>query len=225
MKSAGATPRRRFPVFRLGLAGAFLALALAAAADEKTLENNLNGFSKAVRRQNKEARPYGEKLILGGRRGTLKDLAKTNAPDLARGAFPKATVEIDAVTLGYKQHITQASKPFAVKPDSPYTLVCEVKGEGDGYASAGVRWDAPDAPPGLVDKDRFATVFKVPAEWTVKSFTFTSDPDPKAARLQVLLKAYGRTKVAFRRVRVVEGWYADLKHRFNRPLRPGARSW
>lgn len=221
MKRMKRTPWRRSAV----LCAAAVALALSAVAGEEALEKNLNGFSKAVRRQSKEKRPYGEKLILGGRRGTLTDLAKANPPNLARGAFPKATVEIDAASLGYKQHITRASKAFAVKPDSPYTLVCEVKGEGDGYASAGVRWDAPDAPPGLVDKDRFATVFKTPAKWTVKSFTFTSDPDPKAARLQVLLKAYGRSKVAFRKVRVVEGWYADLKHRFKRPLRPGGRSW
>ena len=225
MASAGSTVGRRLTRWLAGCACAVLALSLAAAADKKAPQKTPNGFSKAMQRQNKEKRPFGEKLLLGGRRGTLRDLAKVKAPNIAQGAFAKAVVEIDARPLSYKEHITRPSKRFAAKPDAPYTLVCEVKGEGDGYASAGVRWDAPGAPPGLADKDRFATVFKVPAEWTVKSFTFTSDPDKKAANLQILLKAYGRSKVAFRKVRVVEGWYAELKHRFKRPLRAGARPW
>ena len=225
MKPAESTPRRRFTSWLAGCACAVLALSPAGAADKKAPGKALNGFSKAVQRQNKEDRPYGEKLILGGCRGTMKDMARKNPPNIAQGALPKPTIEIDARSLNYKEHITRPSKRFAVRPDAPYTLVCEVKGEGDGYASAGVRWDAPQAPPGLVDKDRFATVFRVPAKWTVKSFTFTSDPDKKSANLQILLKAYGRSKVAFRKVRVVEGWYRGLKHRFKRPFRAGARSW
>ena len=184
------------------------------------------GVASAEESRAASANAYGRELILGGRKGTLRDLHKKNPPNIAKGCFAEPVVEIDASSLStVRQHYTRASKFFKVKPDSDYTLVFEVKGEGDGYVSGGVRWKSPDAPPGLVDKDEFMTVKKVPEKWTVGACTFTSDPDPKSANMQILLKAYGAVKVSFRNVRLVEGWWADTKWRFKRPYTPGARKW
>lgn len=215
---------RREPSFRSGVSlhccvCALLAFGGAALAQE-------GGPGKAGESSAASGSAYGRELILGGRKGTLSDLHKRNPPNVAKGCFPKPVVEIDASSLStVRRHYTRASRFFEVKLDSDYTLVFEVKGEGDGYVSGGVRWRAPDAPPGLVDKDEFMTVMKVPEKWTVASCTFTSDPDPKCVNMQILLKAYGAVNVSFRNVRVVEGWWADTKWRFKRPYTPGARSW
>ena len=182
--------------------------------------------SKAAVRKQAAGRQYGEKLILGGRKGDLRDLKKANPPNIAKGCYPKPLVRIDASSLKTpREHFTRASRFFKVKADSDYTLLFEVQGEGEGYVSAGVRWKSPDAPPGLVDKEEFMTVLKVPRKWTERSFTFTSDPDPKSANMQVLLKAHGSVKASFRNVRLVEGWWAETKWRFKRPYGPGERKW
>jgi len=174
-----------------------------------------------------ETRPqtYGRQRLLGGRKGTLKDLAEAGPPNLAQDAFASKVVHIDAAPLVTREHFTRRSKPFAIKPDTDYTFLVEVKGEGTGYVSAGVRWDMPQAPPGLKDKDEFATVLRAPESWTTRSFTFTSDPDKRVTRAVVLLKAYGGVKASFRNVRIVEGWYAPLRPRFKRPFKAGERSW
>ena len=168
---------------------------------------------------------YNEQLLLGGRKGTLADLRKHNPPNLAKDAFAKAAVTIDASRLSYKEHFTRRSRALMIKPGTDYTLVCEVKGVGDGYLSVGIRWNVPKAPPGLVDKDEFMTVLKAPEKWTIRSFTFTSDPDKNVTRARILLKAYGGVKGSFRNVRLVQGWYGDLRMRFKRPFKPGARKW
>ena len=168
---------------------------------------------------------YEETFFLGGRKGTLADLRKANPPNVAKAAFPKPVVAMDASKLSLKEHFTRASRVFKVKPNTDYTFLFEVKAEGDGYVSAGVRWKMPDAPPGLVDKEEFVSVLKAPRPWTLRSFTFTSDPDKKATNAQVLLKAYGGVKASFRNVRLVEGWYADNKVRFRRPFKGGERKW
>lgn len=168
---------------------------------------------------------YEDKFFLAGRRGTLADLKKANPPNVAKAAFVKPVVTIDASKLPLKERFTRPSRFFKVKPNTDYTFLFEVKAEGDGYVSAGVRWKMPDAPPGLVDKEEFVSVLKAPRPWTLRSFTFTSDPDKKATNAQVLLKAYGGVKASFRNVRLVEGWYADNKVRFRRPFKGGERKW
>ena len=185
----------------------------------------LAGAAEEAKRSPGEEDPYGRELILGGREGTLRDLVKKNPPNIAKGCLGGEPIEIDAASLGYKEHITRYSKFFRVRPDANYTLVFEVKGEGEGYVSGGVRWKHPDAPPGLVDKDDFLTVLKVPGEWTQKAVTFTSDPSPKAGDLQILLKAYGGVRASFRRVRLIEGCYFDHRWSLKRPCKPGARTW
>ena len=173
----------------------------------------------------KPAEDYSKQCLLGGRRGTLADRHRANPPNLAKGVFPAEVITLDAMPLNYKEHFTRSSRPFKLKPEADYTLLFEVKGEGDGYVSVGIRWNMPQAPPGLVDKEVFVTVLKAPTVWTRKSFTFTSDPDKRATNAHILLKAYGGAKVSFRNIRVVEGWYADLRMRFKRPFKPGARKW
>jgi len=176
--------------------------------------------------EDRTGKAYGRAWLLGGRDGTLRDSGKADLRNLAEGCFQKAVVQIDASSLAsVRQHFTRTSRFVKVQPDSRYTLIVEVKGKGDGYASAGVRWAHPDAPPGLVDKDEFLTVVKPSGKWTAHSFTFASDPDSKASSVQILLKAHGPVTASFRKVRLVPGWWADTRWRFKRPYKPGARPW
>lgn len=174
--------------------------------------------------QKPAADDYGRQLLLGGRQGTLADLRRSSPPNLARDAFP-APQSLDASTLSFKEHLTRASKRIPLKPESDYTLVVEVRAEGEGCLSVGLRWDLPDSPPGLNDQDIFLAIQRAPSDWTEKTFTFTTDPDPKGADVQVLLKAFGGAKATFRNLRIVEGWYADTPTSFKRPYRAEERKW
>jgi len=218
------TMKRRIPPLPRLCGGACLCSLLLAAAAAGAEAGG--GEHAQVRGAADPGSEYGVTLILGGRRGTLADLARAAPPNLAAGSFAAEVIEADASGLDAAEHVTRPSQHFAVKPDCNYTLLFEVKGANGGYVSGGVRWQAPDAPPGLVDKDEFMTVLRTPEQWTLASVTFTADPAPEAAaRFQVLLKAYAGAKAAFRNVRVVEGWYADHKWSFQRPFKTGARTW
>lgn len=209
----------------LGLAAALLILALSPGngrAEEKERSTPAKAPGEAARSD--RADDYGRRLLMGGRQGTLADMRRLPLPDLAQGVIAAET-QLDAAALAGKEHVTRASKAFRLDAGKDYTFVVEIKAGGEGYVSAGIRQRLPEAPPGLVDDDWLVTVVKAPSEWVERSFTFSTPQDSATAQTQVLLKAYGGAKAAFRNGRIVAGWYADTPVRFQRPWRPGERKW
>lgn len=153
---------------------------------------------------------FGSALVTaaGEKAGTLKDLAKlAKDKNLAAGCFDKAEISIDASKLEKTNHYSKYSKWFDLKPKGSYTLAVVYRAGGPSLVSAGVKWRVAGQPMGLVDREDHYACWPEAADWTLKTLTFTADPE--YVKTQIILKAYGGMKAEFKAIKLVEGWYAD----------------
>ena len=144
----------------------------------------------------------------GGKAGTLQDFAKLDkSKNLAAACFDKAEITVDASKLEKTNHYSKYSKWLDLKPNGNYTLGVVYRAAGPTLVSAGVKWQVAGQPLGLVDREDHYACWPEAADWTLKTLTFTADPE--YAKTQIVLKAYGGMKAEFKAVRLVEGWYTD----------------
>lgn len=143
-----------------------------------------------------------------GKDGTLKDFDKLDASrNIAKGCLKKDVITIDASKLEKTNHYSKYSKWLDLKPKGNYTLGVLYKATGPSLVSAGVKWKIAGQPLGLVDREDHYACWPEAKDWTLRTLTFTSDPEYTKA--QIILKAYGGMKVELKAIRLVEGWYSD----------------
>ncbi len=143
-----------------------------------------------------------------GRDGNLKDFEKVDAgKNIANAAFAKAEVKIDASKLEKTNHYSKSSGWFDLKPGGNYTLGVVYRATGPSLISAGVKWNVKGQPLGLVDREDHYACWPEAKEWTLRTLTFTADPQYTQA--QIILKAYGGMALEIKSVKLVEGWYSD----------------
>ena len=146
--------------------------------------------------------------LAAGKAGDLKDFAKLDeSKNLAKGCFDKPVVEMDASKLEKTNHYSKYSRWFSLKPAGNYTLGVVYRSSGPSLISAGVKWEVKGQPMGLVDREDHYACWPAAADWTLRTLTFTSDPE--YTKTQIILKAYGGMKVELKEVKLVEGWYTD----------------
>jgi len=140
--------------------------------------------------------------------GNLKDLEKIDeGKNIAKAAFATAEIKIDASKLEKTNHYSKYSGWFDLKPGGHYTLGVVYRATGPSLISAGVKWSVKGQPLGLVDREDHYACWPEAKEWTLRTLTFTADPEYTQA--QIILKAYGGMALEIKSVKLVEGWYSD----------------
>ncbi|MGM0493418.1 MAG: hypothetical protein ACQER1_10740 [Armatimonadota bacterium] len=140
--------------------------------------------------------------------GTVQDLeAIPNGQNLAVDAFGEAPVSLDATDLSATGYRSQASRVIELEPEGRYTLGVVYRATGSSIITAGVKWQMPEQPAGLVDVEDHRVRWPASEEWVLRAFTFRADHEYTNAR--IILKAYGGMDLQVRDVMLVEGWYAD----------------
>ena len=146
--------------------------------------------------------------LAAGKDGDLKDFDKLDkSTNLAKAAFPQLPITIDASKLEKTNHYSKYSAWFDLKAGANYTLGVVYRASGPSLVSAGVKWQVKGQPLGLVDREDHYACWPEAAEWTLRTLTFTSDPE--YAKTQIILKAYGGMTLEIKSVRLVSGWYSD----------------
>jgi len=117
-------------------------------------------------------------------------------------------VEIDASKLPKRfSHKSRYSKWFDLEPNANYTIGVVYKATGKTIVSLGVKWKVEGQATGLVDREDHYCCWPEAKDWTLKTFTFTSDPE--WTKTQIILKSYHGTTAAFKDLKLVEGWYSN----------------
>lgn len=139
--------------------------------------------------------------------GTLDDFRGLgDEENIAKNAF-ELPLFLDASSLEETNHYSRHSAVIELKPDARYTLGIVYRAEGPSVVSAGMKWEIPDEPPGLVDTESIRARWPRTDDWRLGVLTFRSDHEHTTAR--IILKAYGGMSLEVKNVGLVEGWYCD----------------
>jgi len=143
-----------------------------------------------------------------GKKGNVADFAKLpESANVAANCLDKPLIKMDASKLEKTNHYSAYSKWFPIKKQANYTLGVVYRAQGPSLISAGVKWQVEGQPMGLVDQEDHYACWPAAKDWTLRTMTFTSDPEYTKA--QIILKAYGGMNVEFKNIKLVEGWYSD----------------
>lgn len=153
-------------------------------------------------------------LLLGnvaagdGRDGTVEDLENAaKRRNLAEDAFGEAPASLDATDLSATVHRSRASRVIELTPEGRYTLGVIYRATGPSIVTAGVKWQIPQQPAGLVDVEDHRARWPAAGDWMLRTLTFRADHEFTNAR--IILKAYGGMDLQVRDVVLVQGWYSD----------------
>ncbi|MFP4249429.1 MAG: hypothetical protein ACLFU7_07205 [Armatimonadota bacterium] len=140
--------------------------------------------------------------------GTAQDLRKVaEEENLVEDAFGEAPVSLDATDLSANGYRSQASRAIELEPEGRYTLGVVYRATGPSIVTAGVKWQIPEQPAGLVDVEDHRARWSASEDRVLRTLTFRADHEFTNAR--IILKAYGGMQLEVSEVMLVEGWYAD----------------
>lgn len=139
--------------------------------------------------------------------GTLEDLRKISDEENIATEALDLPVSVDASGLAETNYYSEHSREIQLEPDTRYTLGITYRAEGSSLISAGIKWQMPGEPAGLVDTELRRARWPQADEWTLRVLTFRSDHEYTTAR--IILKAFGGMSLEVRDVVLVEGWYCD----------------
>ncbi|MFP3905334.1 MAG: hypothetical protein ACLFWB_13905 [Armatimonadota bacterium] len=143
----------------------------------------------------------------GQKDGTIEDFQRIKQEHNIAGETLELPVAVDASGLTQTNYYSKHSKAIELKPDTRYTLGVTYRATGPSLVSAGMKWQIPGEPSGLVDTESIRARWPQSNDWELQVLTFRSDHEHTTAR--IILKAYGAMSLEVKDVAVVEGWYCD----------------